>query len=133
MYNWVLYGIMSFLAKIREHVQEHINQSAPVSPYVIELVSALERAYNFGHTGSSKALSRQLMNNLWISLGITNDGFPCLHPGLKDLTDPSLSSLIPMTTALERIWGSHPNTNKPLFASQRAQVLTYDQNHWNVR
>lgn len=124
---------MCLLQKVRQHVQTNINKRTPVSPYIIEFVSALERVYNFGHTGSSKALSRQLMDRFWMSLGITNDGFPSLHPSLNDITDPSQYSVISVTKALEYVWACKPVDNKPLFASKRAQVLTYGTHHWTVR
>jgi hypothetical protein len=120
------------LSNIRDFVQEDIDAKQPISPYLVEFASSLERAYNFGHTGNSRVLSRNLMDQLWLSLGIANDGFPCLKTALELLTqDPLPDDTIDI---LEGCWpvSSLGLGQKPMTASERAQTLTYGEHHWKV-
>jgi hypothetical protein len=130
LYNWVTYGICGLLSNIRTVLSKEIAERSPVSPFMIELVSSLERSFNFAHTGNSKVLSRSLMDPLWLSLGITNDGHPALDRTLDEITFATM----PFTAArlLAGIWPVHPRTFEPFYASKRAQTLTYGDYHWKV-
>ncbi len=46
--------------------------------FITELISIVERALNYAHTGNAKVLCRPLMDPFWVSLGIIYDGFPSL-------------------------------------------------------
>jgi len=130
LYNWVTYGICGLLSNIRKLLSREIAERTPVSPFLIELASSLERCFNFAHTGNSKVISKSLMDPLWLSLGITNDGHPALDPTLGEITFTTM----PFTAAriLAGIWPVHPTTFEPFYASKRAQTLTYGEYHWKV-
>jgi len=133
LYNWVTYGICNLLSNIRDFVKQDIDANQAISPYLVEFASSLERAYNFGHTGNSRVLSRKLMDQLWLSLGITNNGFPSLHPALEWLTQAQLPE--DTIDILQNYWPVDTLAlgERPMMASQRAQILTYGEHHWQVR
>lgn len=136
MYNWVAFGITSAM----EHIFQ-INRilivdpphSQPISPFYVEIISALERVYNFVHTGNSKVLIRSVMDALWFSQGIKIDGFPAFHPELRALLniDTDLPHHETPLLGLQRIWPAKPD-GSPAEASKCGQMHTYGKVHWDV-
>jgi len=72
------------------------------------------------------------MDALWLSMGITHDGFPMVHPDLRDLTSLALENSGSLRRMMEKLWVSDPVSGAPLVASKRAQSLTYGEDHWAV-
>ncbi len=98
------------------------------NPYMVELLSMLERALNYGHTGSTRVLSRQLMDYTWISLGCVYDGFPTLSRKLvafEHLTDRRF--LIP-----EASWPRDRATRRPLTSTRGVLEKTYGPEFYSV-
>lgn len=131
IYNWATYGICALIQRLYDLNKLIIHGGAGhVSPYIVELISMLERAYNFGHTGSCKVIIRSLMDAFWLSLGIKHDGFPCLNARLRAmLSETNLDRIVEM---LCNVWPSDPETKEPVCASSKAQIYAYGAAHWAV-
>ena len=50
----------------------------PILHHWVELTAALERPLNYAHTGSTKVLTRALMDPLWLGPSLIHDGLPTL-------------------------------------------------------
>lgn len=100
-----------------------------MSPFYVEMVSILERTFNFAHTGSSKVLIRSLMDGLWISQGIITDGYPAFHPRLAGVL--TLNGYQPALDTIQSIWPRH-RLGDPMEASKCAQIYSYGTEQWGV-
>lgn len=69
-------------------------QKEPVNAYWVEITASLERSLNYMHTGNAKVLTKALMDPLWLSLSLVQDGLPCISPILvmsSSFQEPSLN------------------------------------------
>jgi hypothetical protein len=57
-------------------------EGKPVNPLNVELCAVLERALNFMHSGNIKVIVPTIMNPMWISKALIQDGMPCLNPSI---------------------------------------------------
>jgi hypothetical protein len=99
-----------------------------LDPCVIEVMSMLERALNYAHTGNAQVLCRRLMDRAWISLGLINDGLPCISDDF--ISKGSLITAI--VTVKHDGWPVDQQTRRPLTSSRRSQELTYGKDHYEV-
>lgn len=105
-----------------------LNAGRKPSPYIVELISALERSLAYAHTGNAKVLSTSLMHPLWLSRGIIDQGMPSLSPILSPVLQ---STNVPVIDS--SIWPDGGGGRFPAIASKRAQILTYGEGHYAVR
>jgi hypothetical protein len=126
IYLWTTYGIVSALEKVWKSQLPSIRKKIPISPYVIEVVSALERALAMAYTGDARVIVKDLM----VPFG--------LKPSLLDLGLPSVTTLVKFDVDISQSFthtpGNWPLTarQEPAVASKRAQTLTYGEEHYTV-
>lgn len=98
-----------------------------MNPYIIELCSALERTLSYGHTGNGKVLARAVMDPLFLTRGLIQNGMPTLNKQIYQMPLQASGQL----TVLAAHW---PLTkqNHPAICSKRCQVLTYGETHFQV-
>lgn len=96
-------------------------------PVYVELTAVLERTLAFAHTGNMRMLTRSLMDRLWLSKGLVDQGFPALSDILHLAGSYGNDPVITVDK-----WPRHPRTGIPLVASERAQALTFGVPHFNV-
>jgi len=126
MYLWTTYGITSALERIWKSQLSSLEKKTTISPYVIEVVSVLERALAMAYTGDARVIVKDLM----VPLG--------LKPSLLELGLPSITRLIRFdvdkTEPFTHNRGNWPLTKRrePAVASTRAQTLTFGSDHYLV-
>ncbi|KIJ58123.1 hypothetical protein HYDPIDRAFT_171398 [Hydnomerulius pinastri MD-312] len=130
MFIWSTYPLASLIKWMWEERRRErdVALGTDVSPYDVEFMAMLERALNYGHTGSGKVLSRKLMDRAFMSLGIVHDGFPCINKTYLSFGDLSVRKV--SVNAAQ--WPLNSATMQPLTCSKRAQQLTYDEKHYQV-
>lgn len=110
------------------HVQQ-VKDGSLIDPCTIEMVSMLERALNYGHTGNAAVFCKKLMDRSWLSLGLLNDGFPSLSDSFIAHGSLSTGQLTVRTDG----WPIEARTCRPLTSSKRSQQLTYGNDSYEVR
>ncbi|EPQ50375.1 hypothetical protein GLOTRDRAFT_97094 [Gloeophyllum trabeum ATCC 11539] len=93
--------------------------------YHIELLSCLERALNFAHTGNRRVIETGVMNPLHIGRGLIVDGTPCLNR--KNVTWSSANGSVTVSIDPDQ-WPTVKSV--PCMSSARAQLLTYRDEHY---
>ncbi|EPQ50156.1 hypothetical protein GLOTRDRAFT_97197 [Gloeophyllum trabeum ATCC 11539] len=127
IFSVMSFPVTSLIERLRHLLavqQNNFNLRKAVPFYYIELMSVLERALNFCHTGSVRVIERRLMTALWTGLALVKDGPPCLNPLLISL---SLGDRTAITFSHDR-WPTQDLF--PALASGRAQSLTYGNAHF---
>jgi hypothetical protein len=119
IYQWTSYGLTCMLEKMWNQALPNLHDQIPLEPYTIELVSSLERALNFGHTGNTQVLT-SLMKPLFLSRAILDHGLPCLSGIVR--TGNSLNDPV---TIVNQDWPVHPKTHLPLMSSKRSHEINY--------
>ena len=87
----------------------------------------LERTHNYAHTGNARVVATSLMNPLFVGMALIKHGMPTFSDILKM---GETSTDVPYI--LDKNWPRHALTKQPRFASKRAQILTYGNDHWEV-
>lgn len=125
VFEWTSYGLCSLQRNIWTMFRNDLDQLVPVKPYWVELVAALERTLNYMHTGNAKVLTRGLMDPLWMSLSLVNDGLPCISEVV------SLSVLLKYQVDIRHTqWPTY--NNEPHIASKMSHVFNYGLDHFEV-
>ncbi|KAI5987134.1 hypothetical protein EDC04DRAFT_2614925 [Pisolithus marmoratus] len=128
LFKCVTYPIMALIDLIWGKHVEDLNASKIMDPCMIEFVSMLECMLNYAHTGNAAVLCKKLMDHAWLSLGLIQDGFPCLSNTF--LAHGSLwSGQIIMRS---NSWPVELAMHCPLTSSKRCQELTYGQDHYKI-
>lgn len=99
-----------------------------VDPCLLETMAILERTLNYGHTGSTRVLTKTLMDRMWLGLSVVKDGLP----SIADWFISSGALAAGMVSIQKDLWPVHTRTRLPLTASQRSQELTYGKGHYIV-
>lgn len=97
------------------------------SPQSIEICAVLERSLAFAHTGNAKVLASKLMKPLWLITSLLEQGLPTFNPCVR----MSFLPAIPIAVSPAN-WPTVTSMKAPAIASQRSQVLTYGQQHFEV-
>ncbi|KAI0819169.1 hypothetical protein BC628DRAFT_1342387 [Trametes gibbosa] len=104
-----------------------VGSNATPNPVDLELIAVLKRLVNFAHTGAMKVLTTGVMDRLWPSRAIIDNGFPCFSPALflggKNGLLPSIDL---------HNWPTHSITEYPLVVSKCALEITYGNTHFTV-
>ncbi len=121
MINWTTYPLTVLL----EELQQTQSEKTTPSHLFHEAIAVFERALNYCHTGNTKVLSTSIMNPLWVSLSLMQDGLPSVNPRfllISDGDEPvSLASVA---------WPVSKRYNIPLLASQASNIWHYSA-HFN--
>ncbi|KAI6010564.1 hypothetical protein EDC04DRAFT_2610141 [Pisolithus marmoratus] len=115
LFKCVTYPITALIDLIWGKHMEDLKAGKMMDPCMIEFVSMLERTLNYAHTGNAAVLCKKLMDRAWLSLGLIQDGFPCLSDTF--LAHGSLQS------GQIIMWST---------SSKRCQELTYGQDHYKI-
>jgi hypothetical protein len=126
LYNWTTYPLVTFLEQIYEQAENAVKHGKRPEPVWIEICCAAERALNYMHTGNTAVIATSVMNPLWIGRSIVKDGFPCFNPRIVAIRANST------ITITDRKWPWDSTKHRPKSCSERCQVFTYNQNHYNV-
>lgn len=112
------YPLTSALDVIYRRIEDTWSRERkPCPPVVVELVSCIERALNFGHTGNVAVIARGLMNRLWVGLSLIELGTPMFSPScFFSAKEVSMDA---------GQYPTHTQLHTPLLASERSQILTY--------
>jgi hypothetical protein len=98
-----------------------------ISPYVIEIIAALERALAMAFTGDPRSITTDLMGPLGLRKSLVEKGLPTLTT--KFTFDLDLANGFSSNPSQ---WPLNSN-NEPAIASKRVQLLTYGEAHYMVR
>ncbi|KAI6020606.1 hypothetical protein EDC04DRAFT_2939600, partial [Pisolithus marmoratus] len=115
------YPITSLLEIIWKKHAEDLAHHRYIDPCTIEVTSMLECTLNYAHTGNAAVLCKRLMDRMWLSLGLLNDGFPALSDTF--IAHGALG--MGMITIHHDSWPVEAGTRRPLTSSKRAQQLSY--------
>ncbi|KAI6009795.1 hypothetical protein EDC04DRAFT_2906437 [Pisolithus marmoratus] len=128
LFKCVTYPIMVLIDLIWGKHVEDLKAGKMMDPCMIEFMSMLECMLNYAHTGNAAVLCKKLMDHAWLSLGLIQDGFPCLSNTF--LAHGSLQSgqIIMQSNS----WPVKLATHHPLTSSKQCQELTYGQDHYKV-
>jgi hypothetical protein len=100
-------------------------------PYTsLELMSILERALNFAHTGNTRVLCKEAMQYMGIAQALVQDGMPTFWPGLRFKILDSIPGIIPYILLPE--WPLDENSKTPHLPSRRSVVYNYGHQHLQV-
>ncbi|KAI6038253.1 hypothetical protein EDC04DRAFT_2604167 [Pisolithus marmoratus] len=128
LFKCVTYPIMALIDLIWGKHVEDLKAGKIMDPCMIEFMSMLERMLNYAHTSNAAVLCKKLMDHAWLSLGLIQDGFPCLsntflaHGSLRSGQIIMHSNSWPVELAMHH----------PLTSSKRCQELTYGQDHYKI-
>lgn len=126
MYLWNTYGLVCALEKIWEFHQPSLTNTVHISPYVIEISAALERALAMAYTGDARVITSDIMKPFGLQKSLIEHGLPCIA---VDLTfDQSLAKNFIINPAN---WPVN-KLGEPAVASKRTQILTYGESHYIV-
>ncbi|KAG9309436.1 hypothetical protein JVU11DRAFT_10690 [Chiua virens] len=128
IYEWTSYPIACLIDHFWTAWKGHIEDELPVPPFVIESVAMLERTLNFAHTGNAQVLCRGLMGPAFLSLGIVNDGFPCISDNFICHGSMAMGKLVVVIDG----WPVDKKTRRPLTASRRVQQLTFGNTYYEA-
>ena len=114
-----------------------ISQKKTPSPYVLELIAVIERILSFAHTGNARVLCHELMNRLWVLLGIMYDGSPCLSPlvsiQVTESKDARRKRIFEINVAiLQEQWPIRKSDGAPLMASKASIAFHYSKGQADV-
>ncbi|KAG6371989.1 hypothetical protein JVT61DRAFT_9007 [Boletus reticuloceps] len=123
VFEWTTFGLTSALHIIWDKYKNRPAEEAGISPYWVELTAALERSLNYMHTGNAKVLTRGLIDPVWLSLSLVNDGLPCLSPVIS-LPRTSLSQLD------IRFVDWPVRKGEPMVASKKSHMFNYGLDHF---
>lgn len=76
------YPLTALIEITWEEVKAREESLGELDPGIVEVISCVERALNFMHTGNPAVIKTSIMNSLWIGRSIINDGVPSFHPGV---------------------------------------------------
>jgi hypothetical protein len=128
LFAWATYPLTTLIDALWDAHQNSIKANAVLDPCVIEVMSMLERALNYAHTGNAQVLCRRLMNRAWISLGLIHDGLP----SISDVFISNGSLITGEAVIRNNGWPVDLQTRRPLTSSRRSQQLTYGKDHYEV-
>jgi hypothetical protein len=129
LYNWTTYPLVSFLEVLYEGEQRVVQKKKYPNTLHVEVCSVAERALNYMHTGNTAVIATSVMNDLWIGTSIVTDGLPCFNPDIVKIVQNSQTSKLIVDP---KKWPYDHVKHQPKSCSGRAQILTYDLNHFNV-
>ncbi|KAF8833578.1 hypothetical protein BDN67DRAFT_985937, partial [Paxillus ammoniavirescens] len=129
LFSWTSYPITSLIERLWSQHKETLKEGAVIDPSLIEVISMLERTLNFSHTGNAQVMSRHLMDRAWLSLGIINDGLPCLSDAF--VVHASLLANSPVILRTHG-WPVSVATRRPLTSSRRGQEMSYGNDHYQA-
>ena len=128
--NWTTYPITSLIKKMWIERRDKLTPGGEIAPHDVEFMSMLERTLNYAHTGSGRVLTRTLMDRVFLSLGIVNDGFPVINSAFLDFNKLAIDRTVVVYTDH---WPLDKTTKAPVICSKRCQQLTYNESHAQVR
>ncbi|KAG2029409.1 hypothetical protein BDR03DRAFT_1018433 [Suillus americanus] len=128
LFAWATYPLTTLIDALWDAHRNSIKADAVLDPCVIEVMSMLERALNYAHTGNAQVLCRRLMDRAWISLGLIHDGLPCI----SDAFISNASLVINKVVIRQDEWPVDRQTRRPLTSSRRSQELTYGKDHYEA-
>ncbi|KAI6008566.1 hypothetical protein EDC04DRAFT_2907060 [Pisolithus marmoratus] len=128
LFKCVTYPIMALIDLIWGKHVEDLKARKMMDPCMIEFVSMLEHTLNYTHMGNAAVLCKKLMDCAWLSLGLIQDGFPCLSDTF--LAHGSLQS--GQIIMWSNSWPVELVTHHPLTSSKQCQELTYGQDHYKI-
>jgi hypothetical protein len=126
MYLWVSYGLRCAIEKLWKAELPSIKNGKPRSPYIIEVLAALERSLAFLYTGDARVITKHLMGPLG------------LKRSLLELGLPSITKVLNFEENIAKTFAHHPanwpltDSNEPAVASERTQILTFGKEHFVV-
>jgi hypothetical protein len=121
VYLYTTYGIATLIKRIFTSTRA---KGIAASPYVIEIVGALERALAMAFTGDARVIVRRLMGHFGLRTSLLEQGLPSVTNSIewnKGLEFFTVAKEWPLTT-----------DNDPAEASKRCQIDTYGETHWLV-
>jgi hypothetical protein len=133
IYKWTTRPVTLLLEHIwnqEKKLREIKRDPYSCSPYVLELVRALERSLAFAVGGNAKVLSKRLMNPLWLARGIIETGFPSLNPDIfESFPLPYLHDKIEIVKSK---WPLDRSLAHPAIISKASHIYNYSQEHYVV-
>jgi hypothetical protein len=124
--NWTMFGTCCALKNIwNNHKDDDKDKRTP--PATLELCSVLERTLNYAQTGNGKVLARSLMNPLWVSRGLLEDGMPTFSSAVDFDLDGSKDPIIRMTE-----WPLMHRSRALALPSRKSHLVNYGQGQLDV-
>jgi hypothetical protein len=127
IYKWTAYPVTCWLEAIWKQEKGNILKRKAVSPYVVEFTSMLERSLNFSQTGNAKVLTKSIMDQVGLSLGLVRDGMPVLRSGLV-IFDKTLEAVV----VRDAEWPVNARKQQPMVASVKSHTINYSLEQYNV-
>lgn len=125
--DWTTMGVTCMIEKVWYAQQITLQKGKQVSPYIVELMSVLERTLNVAHTGNVSVIATSLMNPLWVGHSLVSHGTPTFHPCLNMAHTSTDAVYIP-----EAKWPQNKDTGQPCTSSRCSQVFNYGIAQWEV-
>jgi hypothetical protein len=135
---WTLYPVTSILERVYHSLVTLSDDPTTHTPpecgrYHVEFASCLERVIAKGISGDNRPLIRGLMDELWLSRGLVDQGFPMLNPEIVRLTPSTRGSKREFSVSiLRRSWPLSDVTGYPLMGSAKALAITYGERYQKV-
>lgn len=100
-----------------------------MDPQYVDLVALVERAINFCHTGAARVLSTASGNPLWFTRSILDGHMPMFSRSALSFVSRQGAIIpeLPITA-----WPTHKRTGQPIHAAERALMLTYGNDLFQV-
>ncbi|KAG2737670.1 hypothetical protein P692DRAFT_20883334, partial [Suillus brevipes Sb2] len=130
LFAWATYPLTALIDALWDAHRHSIKANAVLEPCVIEVMSMLERALNYAHTGNARVLCRRLMDRAWMSLGLIHDGLPCISDTF--ISSASLITASSKVVIRQDGWPVDQQTRRPLTSSRRSQQFTYGKDHYEA-
>ncbi|THH19387.1 hypothetical protein EUX98_g8784 [Antrodiella citrinella] len=119
IYQWVTYPLICLMSAIWKHfVLPNFQANTRVWAWWIEILAVCERSVNFAHSGNGAVLVRSIMDHMWVSLNMLENGLPMFSSILS-----FSPTYVPQLDF--RRWPLVKKTKAPALASERALLLTY--------
>lgn len=118
--------MQNLLNELYKRKKENLRKKDMVPPVLIELISLLERALAYAHTGNARVLTRKLGDVTFVSRGLLQHSLPVLNPMMF-----TLNMAVPGSEPVKILTSAWPCSNDhrrlPLMSSLRAVTLTWGE------
>ena len=128
MFDWVMYPIQVMLEAAWRACEAE--RKSP-SPYLVETIALLEQALAYAYIGSAKVLSHAVMEPLFTSQSLIDQGFPTINQAVIRM-QVDRKTYQPILTVCQQGWPSVVGRKAPAICSTGAQQMYYSKSLFDV-
>jgi hypothetical protein len=124
IFDWVTYPVQSMLEAAWSASKNPRKPDGLPSPYLVEIIALLERTLAYAYTGSAKVLSRALMDPLYTSRSLIQQGFPTINKAIVSM-ETSRTTQENVVVISQQGWPLASDRKSPAMCSTACQKMYY--------